>query len=195
MTDKKAVLTEKDYQDAAKELGCDVAVIKAVVEVEAPKGGFTAEGIPVGLFEAHYFSRLTGGIYDKSHPHLSSPEWNRELYGNQKEELERLEEASQLNRKAALQSFSWGKFQVMGENWRRLGYESLQAFVNAMYESERAHLDAFIRYCKYHHLEDELQSHNFGSFALKYNGPAAVKNQYPQKLSKAHAKFATEGKK
>ncbi|WP_373427998.1 N-acetylmuramidase domain-containing protein, partial [Chryseobacterium sp. WLY505] len=46
-------LTEQDYINAAKELGCEVSAIKAVSEVEAPKGGFQADGTPTILFERH----------------------------------------------------------------------------------------------------------------------------------------------
>lgn len=184
-TEKKASLTEQDYKEAAESLGCEVAMLKAVVSVEAPRGGFDAEGVPVGLFEDHYFDKLAPG---NNLPDDSG-------YGSQRNEHARLAEACKINRKAALQSFSWGRFQIMGVHWRVLGYESLQAFVNAMYESERAQLDAFVRYCKYFKLQDELATHNFRSFAEQYNGPNYRKNKYDGKMAKAYVKFSTEVKK
>jgi hypothetical protein len=35
---------------------------------------------PKILFEAHWFHKFTNGIYDKSHPNISSSVWNKELY-------------------------------------------------------------------------------------------------------------------
>ena len=49
-------LSEADFEWAAKELGCEVAVVKAVDDVESKGKGFLPCGIPVILFEAHVFS-------------------------------------------------------------------------------------------------------------------------------------------
>jgi len=44
-------LTEDDYKEAAQKLGCDVAAVKAVSEVESgPHGAFLSSGDPVILF-------------------------------------------------------------------------------------------------------------------------------------------------
>ncbi|MCG8713904.1 N-acetylmuramidase family protein, partial [Tenacibaculum finnmarkense] len=40
-------INEKDFKEAAKTLGVEVAIIKAVCEVEAPMGGFLRTGEPV----------------------------------------------------------------------------------------------------------------------------------------------------
>ena len=45
---------------------------------------------------------------------------------------DKLAQAVVLNRDAALQSCSWGRFQVLGLNWKSLKYESLQEFINCM---------------------------------------------------------------
>jgi two-component sensor histidine kinase len=50
-------LTEEDYKRAARRLGCSVAAIKAVAEVEAPGSGFLPDGRPKILFERHIFRR------------------------------------------------------------------------------------------------------------------------------------------
>lgn len=68
-------LKEQDYINASKELGCEVAAIKAVAEVESAGSGFLSDGQPKILFERHYFSRLTGGKFDKSYPDISYPKW------------------------------------------------------------------------------------------------------------------------
>ena len=60
----KTALTAAAFQLAANALGCEVAAIKAVAEVEAAGVGFHASGEPKILFERHWFSRLTKGRYD-----------------------------------------------------------------------------------------------------------------------------------
>ena len=57
----KPTLTEKDYRDAAFQLGCEVAAIKAVAYTETAGAGFDSQDQPTILFERHIFSRLTGG--------------------------------------------------------------------------------------------------------------------------------------
>src|SRR5690349_16354590 len=111
------MLTPADYQRAASALGCETAVIRAVDRVESAGSGMLLNGQPEILFEAHIFSRLTGGKYDTSHPHISSRSWNRSLYKGGAAEHGRLDEAVALNRTAALQSASWGRFQILGSNW------------------------------------------------------------------------------
>lgn len=187
---EKPKLTEQDYQQGARELECEVPAIKAVVEVESSGDGFLPTGEPVILFEAHIFDRLTQGRFRKSHPHLSSARWDRKLYGpTGQHQHKRLAEAVSLNRDAALQSASYGKFQVMGFNWRVCGYSSLQEFINAMYRSEEDHLQAFIGYVKGRNLDDELRRKDWAGFAFGYNGSGFSANKYDVKLAKAYKKY------
>jgi hypothetical protein len=184
------LLTEDDYIRASDALECDVAAIKAVCEVEAPRGGFLPSGEPAILFEAHHFARLTGKRYNDSHPHISSATWNRALYKGGQAEHARLAEASALDRDAALQSASWGKFQIMGFNWYACNYSSLQNFINAMYRSEGDHLDAFVGFVKSNRLDSALRDHRWADFARGYNGAGYAANQYDTKLAAAWRKYA-----
>lgn len=182
-------LSEDDYKEAAAQIGCDMAAIKAVAEVESgPYGAFLPTGEPVILFERHFFSRLTNHVYDRAYPDIS----NRVAggYGRVSQQHARLQVATALDRDAALQSCSWGKFQILGSNWQALGYESLQAFVDAMYTNESAHLDAFVRFVKVNHLDRWLQSRNWAKFAAGYNGPNFQKYRYDSKLAAAYLKYS-----
>ncbi len=60
----KPTLTDQDFQDAANMLGCNVAAIKAVSEVESRQKGFYDNGEPVILFERHIFSKYTNHMFD-----------------------------------------------------------------------------------------------------------------------------------
>lgn len=180
-------------KQAAETLGIPTALVKAVAVVESAGEGFLKDGRPKVLFEAHHFSRLTGGRYDKTNPDVSSPHWDRSLYAGGKDseergvgEHKRLAAAAALDRKMALQACSFGAFQIMGFNWRALKYESLQNFVNAMYKDADSQLDGFVRFVQVNKLDDELRSLNFGGFAQGYNGPSYKSNKYDEKIASAY---------
>jgi len=192
-------LTDADISRAATALGVPSASVRAVLDVETPRGGFQPDGQVAILFERHYFSRLTGGKYDKTHPHISGRQGG---YGKYSEQHAKLQEAVSLDRNAALQSASWGKPQIMGENWGLTGASSLQDFINKMSASEGAQLDLFVNFIKNERrrfdpvtlqssskgmsLWEALKARNWKVFARIYNGPAFAKNQYDTKLEAAY---------
>lgn len=190
----KPKLTEEDFQQAAADNGLPVAAIKAVAQVEAPRGGFDAQDIPVILFEGHWFSHYTNSVYDRSHPTISYPHWTKQFYsGSNAGEHARLDEASTLDREAALKSASWGKFQIMGFNFQSAGFAKLQDFINAMYDSEAQHLKAFLSFLKNDrgglgmvHLKEATVDGNWTPFALFYNGSGQADNHYDAKLKAAY---------
>lgn len=188
----KPTLTENDFARAAQALRCSTAAIKAVCQVEAPRGGFDADGQPVILFEGHKFSAFTNHKFDKTHPTLSYPTWTRQFYtGSNRGEHVRLQRAVLLDREAAFKAASWGKFQIMGFNYSAAGFPSLQAFINAMYRSEGAQLDAFVGFVLHEKLDDELRELRWADFARRYNGPGYMENKYDVKLAQAFQSFTT----
>jgi hypothetical protein len=188
----RSALTAADYVRAATALHCEVACVKAVTAVEAGASGFFPSGRPKILFEASHFSRLTNHVYDRSHPGISSPRWNRALYKGGEREYDRLLEAAALNRHAALQAASWGRFQIMGFNFKESGFASVDAYVNAMYESEGRQLDAFIGFVKSseQQLAAPLRERRWAIFAEHYNGPGYAENHYDSNLRAAYERFA-----
>ena len=108
----KNKLTEQDFKNAAKELNCEIAAIKAVAEVESKSDGFLPTDEPVILFERHIFSKLTKGLFDKSHPNISNPTPGG--YGTVSQQHKRLQAAVALDRNAALMSASWGEIPDYG---------------------------------------------------------------------------------
>lgn len=189
---RKSELTQHDFARAARMLGCSIAAIQAVCDVEAPAGGFDRTGAPRILFEGHIFSRLTSGRWDASHPQISYPRWTRVHYATgptpddrNAGEHRRLQAAVALDRPAALQSASWGRFQILGSNFRKAGHTTLQSFINAMYASESDQLDAFIDFLRSERLDVHLAALDWGAFAYGYNGPEHHKNGYAPKLAKA----------
>lgn len=184
------MITENQYQLSAASLNVDVASIKAVAEVESSGSGIIAAR-PVILFEPHVFWKelrkrgITPALSD-----ICYPKWGSKPYPKgQDAQYARLDRASQIHREAALSACSWGKFQILGNNWKLAGCNSLQQFINKMFESEDKHLEMFVSYIKNTFLDDELRSHDWSGFAAGYNGPLYRKHGYHLKLPKAHQKF------
>lgn len=184
---EKAKLTEHDWQRAADYLGVPVAAVKAVAEVEAPGSGFLESGEPRILFERHKFSRHTGGRFDSQHPDISFPKWGG--YGKESAQHGRLARAAALDRDSALKSASWGRFQILGENYKQAGFDTIQDFINAMYRDEASQLYAFVCFIKNDkRLLEAIRKLNWAVFARIYNGPAFAENSYDVKLAKAYKK-------
>lgn len=188
-----ARLIEADFERAAGSLDCEIACVKAVTEVEARGSGFYGSGRPKILFEAHIFSKRTRHKYDATHPDISSLKWNKKLYKGGEKEYERLEKAMSLDRSAALQSASWGLFQIMGFNYQMAGFDSVDAYVEAMFESEGRQLDAFVNFIKAAKLDGHLRAKRWARFAQGYNGPAYAENEYDKKLLAAYEKYRRQG--
>lgn len=196
----KPELTIADFAGAAQALGCDVPSIQCVTDVEAPRGGFLPDGRPRILFERHVMYKrllLEAGLGEAVHFAVASPDIVNRTPGGYATgptpdargaaEHERMGRAAQINRGCALESASWGRFQIMGFHWEALHYTSLQAFVNAMYDSEAAHLDAFVRFVRLDPpLQRALQSRDWATFARRYNGPDFRKSAYDMKLGTAY---------
>lgn len=68
----RRIRTDAPYREAAEALGCDLAAVMAVAEVESRGDAFLPDGRPTVLFERHVFRRLTGGIHDRAAPDLSA---------------------------------------------------------------------------------------------------------------------------
>jgi hypothetical protein len=159
-------LDDAAIEAAAKKIDCQVAAVRAVIDVES-RGGFLPDKRPKILFERHYFSRLTKRRFDGSHPLVSNPTWGGYKGG-------------------ALRSASWGAFQIMGDNYKICGFASAEDFVQAMVSGEPAQLDAFVSFVKKNGLADELIRLDWAGFARGYNGPAYKANKYDAKLFAAY---------
>lgn len=179
-------MTEADFTAAATRLGVEVAAIKAVSSVESGgRSGFDELGRPKILFEGHYFRRLTGKKYDKSHPHLSYEykDPNRKLYYKW-DQYARLYEAMILDIEAAVGSASWGKFQVMGSNHN--GWPNAIDFAVAMFDSEANQLKSFEAFCNDNNLVRFIKAKDWAGFARGYNGEDYKKDDYDGKMRRAY---------
>ncbi|HJV51156.1 MAG TPA: N-acetylmuramidase domain-containing protein [Noviherbaspirillum sp.] len=230
-----AEITEADWEKTAKYLECETAVLKAFAEVES--GGRSSfwrlnEGggaqIPAILYERHYFSDLTKGKYDKAHPDLSWPTGYRkkehlgesdknmfsgkvetgDIYSDYASAYLRLINAFRLDTAAALKSCSWGKFQIMGQNFSLCGTRNVNTFVERMCTSEFDQIKLLAEFIrnkpsawknrknkalgKEISLWDAVKSKHWAAIAFNYNGPGYKTYDYDVKLKKAYEKHLTK---
>jgi hypothetical protein len=178
------MLQEQDYENAAKIIGCEAKVIKAVAKVEAPKGAFDEQGRPTILYEPFQFGRLTEHKYDgiivnldgNDYPLSLKGKWSieRAKYGKFSIQYRKLDAAEKLDLLAARKSCSWGMFQLMGFNFKECGYDTFMLFYADMHESEVKQLKAYLNFLKSKDLGKYLVSEDFISFAEGYNGSGQV---------------------
>lgn len=183
------VITEAGYKNAAKRIGCEVAVIKAVAEVESNGSGWLNDGQLKILFEPHVFWRCL--IKQKIIPTRSNvcyPKWGTLPYGKTSEQHGKLQKAIEVNRSCALMGASWGAFQILGENYLLCGCKSIQEFINKMGESADSQLMLFCEFVISCGLSDELRLKQWEKFASIYNGKGYKKNNYHVKLPIAYKK-------
>jgi hypothetical protein len=168
-------IEEMDFKDTAAELGVEVAQVKAVQSVESAGSGFIEDGRPIIRFEAHWFSRLTKHFLDAVYPNISVRSRNDSLVqgraAGRRREYDRLRKAMMLDRAAALESTSWGLFQIMGFNYPDVNLRSIDELVGAMYESEGKQLKLFGEFVKKKGLANFLKKKDWAGFARHYNGP------------------------
>ena len=190
------------YLHAAEISQVELATIKAFAAVEGgPWGAFLPSGEPTILFERHLFHRLTNGkfngkrIIDVSISNvanvISSPVPGG--YGSPYIQHKKLAFAVGLDRDAALQSTSWGLFQILGLNHERAGFTLLQSFINAMYRSADDQLLAFVAFIKSDtKLHNALQTKDWLTAARRYNG--AKQNGYDVKIKTEYERLSSNTK-
>jgi N-acetylmuramidase len=190
------IITPYDYAQAAKALGCEVAAIKAVTTVEAPRGAYDDKDRLTILFEPYIFYKElrkegidpTPYLLNSKYANIIWKTWTA-MYGKYSEQYPKLELAKTINKDIAVMSASYGMFQIMGFNYELCGFKDPHTMVDVMTQGgEPAQLQAFINYIKATHLDDELRNKDWAGFASGYNGPSYRKNLYDTKLKNAYLK-------
>lgn len=181
--DKTRVLGVPDYITAGKELACPPSMVHALSLKETKGKPFLPDGRPVILFERHQFykrmkdralaEKLAKTERDICSPNLKSSKNSDPMdrYQGGAKEWEFLERAKKYDEKAALESASYGQFQVMGFNAVPIGYPSVQEFVRLMHIDVYQHLEAMVRFIKATPVALRgMRNKNFQEVALGYNG-------------------------
>ncbi|WP_119422182.1 N-acetylmuramidase domain-containing protein [Desertibaculum subflavum] len=182
-------LTQSGFHAATAALDVTPAALWALITVETRGFGYLPDRRPKILFERHIFHRRTGGRFDATAPDLSSPDAGG--YSGDAAEYDRLARAIRLDRKAALESASWGLPQIMGFNAESIGYASAEAMVQAFLDSEDAQLDGAVRFLTANTaLAKAFRAHDWATVARHYNGKDFAKNKYDIKLRDSHDRYA-----
>lgn len=191
------LLSQADLERAAQRLDVPVAAIHAVNEIESRGHGFLPDGRPAILFERHVmFDRLSERGLDavtlsKNYPGVVNKA--RGGYSGGSAEYMRLSAAKGIDHVCAIESASWGQFQIMGYRYEMAGYKSANEFVEAMHVSEAKQLDAFVSFIEFDPLlHKALKGRKWAEFAKIYNGPAYKENLYDVKLARAYDRYAGE---
>lgn len=185
------LIGQAEIDGAATTLEVDSPSVMAVHEVESLGHGFLDDGRPKILFERHVmYQRLKAAGKDADalaakYPNVVHP--LRGGYAGTASEHFRLSTAMSIDPACALESASWGLYQIMGYHWKDLGYESIYDFTEDMALSEHAQLEAFVRFIIFNQpIHEALKAKKWANFAKLYNGPAYRENLYDVKLARAY---------
>ena len=197
------LLSPELIQSAAEELGCESEVIEAVLIVESINGsGFLPDGRVKILYERHVAARVLEKRGNRvseilqQHPQLAKligfAPYKPGEYGKVTEQWAKLQKLAELpvsdSEECAIMACSWGAFQVLGENYESLKYDSAQAF-RAAVQTPEGQLDAFVRYIKTNKLQDALKKRDWAAFARGYNGKNYAKFGYDWKMQKEYVRI------
>lgn len=183
-------ITNLDIDRTASRLKVSAAHIRAIMKVEGGGSSFDNKGRPIILFEPHIFHQRTGGRFSPSN--FSYKVWRTRPYPKSYNgRWAQLAEAAKHDMNAALESASWGMFQVMGFHWKHLGYKSALDFALSTVKSEGGQLDAVVAFIEANKLQSNLKKcrkndpQSCVDFVRAYNGSGYEKNKYHIKFAKA----------
>jgi LysM repeat protein len=176
--------------------------------------------VPAILYERHQFRNYTRpnkksvSPYEASHPDICGAPYARARKNKQRAwvhiksgatmpeddvygpsgafQYQRLWRAYQLNSDAALMACSWGKFQIMGFNFKAAGFSDVKTFTRAMSRSDAEHIKAFLKFAKSKKvLLNGLQTKNFDKIAEGHNGEnwRAINPEYASNIEKFYKEY------
>ena len=178
--------------------------------------GLDISGFPVIQFEGHVFWRRLKALHDSAYDpakllddpatplkidstgkpiggkllgDVLYPSMDLTRMRRQPDEWDQLTAARAIHPQLADESASWGAFQIMGFNWKICGRASIEDFVETAHTLP-GQLELFVGFIKANpKLITALRNRDWKSFAVTYNGAAAIKNGYDRKLARAWERF------
>ncbi|WP_319530835.1 N-acetylmuramidase domain-containing protein [uncultured Cohaesibacter sp.] len=179
----------------ASRIGCEVTVLRAILEVESGGDDYDDQGRLIILPEKHVFHRqLPKSLRKKALSlRLSASKWSRANYkglggkgSDQRWNL--MERWARLDEEAALKSASYASFQGMGFNHRLCGYATVSEYVLSLAQSSTHCVEAFLSFLENSGLADELREKDWEGIARRYNGSGQVA-YYSSLMRKAYARL------
>lgn len=168
-------ITREEQDKLAISFGYDPKALNAVVHVETPGYGFhKTTGNIIINFEPHIF---------KNYSKIIIPDGD----GTQTSQWIAYEKAKKLYPKYALLSTSWGMGQIMGFNFLKAGYVTVEDMVNHFRESEHNQLLGMLSFIRNHpRLHKAFLALDWRTFSFYYNGEKYYLNNYDQQLKTAY---------
>lgn len=178
------MISEQQYLGLANYFKISVSKVKAIDFVESNGEGFDPKTGKIKIqFEPHYFRRISRLIYGL---------WSLNKVDVQSKEWEAFNDAFKKNPKAAMESTSIGRMQVMGEHWKRLGFSSVDQMWDFAKQSEVNQLWLGLKFLQTDkNLFRAVQIWDTKEVARRYNGKNYWIKGYDKKLKAAEIKFRT----
>lgn len=196
--------------ELGQETGIGLPAVLAVWQVESGGRAFIPQRAII-RFENHLLYRNWGKYNEKAydqhfqhggHAQVPGRPWEnhrfrrnpaetfRPFHGNQTLEYEVLELAKELaGAEVAYRGISMGGPQILGENYRLLGYDSSIEMYEAFQADERAHVLGFFDFCRARKLINYLRHREWPSFTRGYNGSGQV-GKYSSWIERAYDEAA-----
>jgi hypothetical protein len=191
--------TEQDWINCAAALKCPPANLLAVKAVESGGSAFNSDGRLVLAYEDHIFGRLTKHRFAKTHPHLTrrgfkhvrdvAPSDPHPHKLSQEDRWMLLAEACELDFDAAIQSCSYGMWQIMGFNYGLLNFNSPMHMIEIMYDGYEGQWECFLRFCRAKGCLDALRKGDWATFERLYNG-GGQKGAYAKRLAHYQSQYS-----
>lgn len=182
----------RTWQNIARREGIEVELLVAVAHCETGYiGGFLPSGREVILFDTYEFSKKTDHIHDQSHPALSTPVRDRNLFklirsqerANENEH-QLLDRAIELDRVAAHASIMWGLFLIPSK---------ISPYPKDS-KTEEGHIEHFIEATKNVGALYYLRDRKWAEFGKRYNPIAMSQDSYDARLRDAYRRFKADRK-
>lgn len=172
----------------AKENDIDVNKLKVILIVESRGKSLDSENHPTIRFECNKFNDYLGSLKVKCTIEEGKS------FSVIKDETDKgaFFRALEIDREKAILSSSFGIAQIMGFNYKIVGYTSVDEFYNAMFKEEEQ-ISAFLKFLKSkNNIMRELKSENtdWKIIARNYNGPNYAENKYDLKLRQEYLKYS-----
>ncbi len=157
--------------------GIPQSMSAAILAIESSGNGFAKDGRLIIRFEPHIFYGYTGQTVADTHK-------------NQSAEYDAFSIAKSINENAAYLSISMGLAQVMGFNFKSVGYTSPKEMFNAFQADVTEQIAAMFKFIVNKAVcLNAAKINDFASFARGYNGSGYAKNKYDTKIADAKAAY------
>lgn len=181
---------------AARSIGVEPAVLKAVIRVESAGKPFAPDGKLLIRFEPHVFARLTEKAGKRAtvlNPGMKDIANPRQRSGGQPGEWATLDRAMGINPELALQATSFGLPQVMGMNYKALGYESARAMFADFQRSWAAQIAGMAKFvASSAKMLAAMKAKDWPRFVAIYNGAKVGSKSNATYSKKLQAAYSSE---